>query len=243
MSGCLKARSTLGMHYIYETRNTVNGKTYIGQHIPRRFEPAEYLGSGIQITAAIKRYGRESFHKQILLADIASQEEANSWEIYFIARNRKLGKAEYNIADGGRTAGGALSDPSIRKKASETLHRNYITNGPTAGQRRCAEILRTMKRKKGYKQNPDWVARRASSRRTKPGVNWQLHKDSLARISASHHRQVQCIETGRVFESIKAAVAHLGLVNGSGISQCIHGKQHTAAGYHWARVALKELVL
>lgn len=47
-------------------------------------------------------------------------------------------------------------------------------------------------------------------------------------------KPVKCVETGAVYESIKAAAA---AVNGlpTGISNCLSGKAQTHKGYHWER--------
>lgn len=52
--------------YIYEVINLINGKTYIGQHITNDLEDG-YLGSGKALKAAIKKYGRKNFKKEIIV--------------------------------------------------------------------------------------------------------------------------------------------------------------------------------
>ena len=86
---------------IYRTTNIVNGKTYIGQHKYKILAKDKYLGSGILIKEAIKKYGRDNFKREILVSNITSQDVANQLEIDYIAQERAKGKAEYNIADGG----------------------------------------------------------------------------------------------------------------------------------------------
>lgn len=85
--------------YIYETKNLINGKTYIGQHKKDKFD-IHYKGSGKLITQAISRYGKENF-KTIVLEWCNTLQELNEREIYYIALYRAQNKAEYNIADGG----------------------------------------------------------------------------------------------------------------------------------------------
>jgi hypothetical protein len=85
------------MSIIYKTTNTINGKIYIGQ---AAIDDPTYLGSGIQITGAIKKYGRDKFNRQVI--EECSTDVVNSREIYWIkfynAIDRKVG---YNISAGG----------------------------------------------------------------------------------------------------------------------------------------------
>ena len=55
-------------YYIYKITNKLNGKSYVGQHkVPQKPESFKrYMGKGIAITKAIKKYGKENFDKIIL---------------------------------------------------------------------------------------------------------------------------------------------------------------------------------
>lgn len=89
------------MIYIYETTNTKNGKTYVGQHhCGNKRNDNAYLGSGILIRKAIKKYGSKCFERKILYK-VVSQQLADFLEISTIKKRRAIGKAEYNIASGG----------------------------------------------------------------------------------------------------------------------------------------------
>lgn len=105
------------MYCIYRTTNLINGKTYIGQHKYTKLND-DYIGSGILLRRAIEKYGKENFVKEILYSNIQYKETADDVERFAITKERALGKAEYNIADGGN--GGNLGE-KVNKKISETL--------------------------------------------------------------------------------------------------------------------------
>lgn len=88
---------------IYRITNTINHKTYIGQHKYYNSLLVEdnYMGSGIHLKRAQKKYGIENFTKEIITIAM-SQLEANVLEKYYIEKERKSNiYGCYNIADGG----------------------------------------------------------------------------------------------------------------------------------------------
>ena len=116
----------MNKYYIYRITNNINHKTYIGQHKYYKSLLVEdgYMGSGIILKKAQKKYGIENFTKEIITIAM-SRSEANVLEKYYIAKERKENTYGcYNIADGGQ--GGAwnkgipCSDES-KKKISEAL--------------------------------------------------------------------------------------------------------------------------
>lgn len=84
--------------FIYKTTCLVNGKIYIGKH-ETTFEDG-YLGSGTKFSAALKKYGKENFKREILRY-CTTLHELRIWEKVFIkkyhSQNSEIG---YNIADG-----------------------------------------------------------------------------------------------------------------------------------------------
>lgn len=88
--------------YIYKTTNIINNKIYVGQHKAPKFMGRRYLGSGILLTEAIKKYGRKNFICELL--DTAETfKELNQKEILWISKldatNSAIG---YNISPGGQ---------------------------------------------------------------------------------------------------------------------------------------------
>lgn len=97
---------------IYITTNLINGKFYIGKDVANN---PSYLGSGLLLKKAIRRYGINNFKKEILeICD--SQELLCEREKYWINKlkstDRKIG---YNIAEGG-TGGDTFTNLSETKK-------------------------------------------------------------------------------------------------------------------------------
>ena len=113
-------------YYIYKITNTLNGKCYIGQHkvpkYPENFR--RYLGGGIAIQDAIKKYGKDVFEKEIVeyIDDDEKHQKVSEREIYYIKFFNTMIPNGYNISPGGE--GGATPE-SCRKSAITRKQRGY----------------------------------------------------------------------------------------------------------------------
>lgn len=87
------------VYTVYKTTNKENGKFYIGVHKTKN--PNDYyLGSGVGIKRAIEKYGRESFHKEVLFI-FESEEEAYQKEKEIVTEEFVKNKGNYNGTLGG----------------------------------------------------------------------------------------------------------------------------------------------
>lgn len=94
------------MRYIYITTNLINGKRYLGQRkTPKGKTPKSdtYLGSGTLLLAAIKKYGKNNFKKEII-HECYSQKDADFLEILEIEQREILSNKDkwYNRDAGGQ---------------------------------------------------------------------------------------------------------------------------------------------
>lgn len=87
-------------HYlIYKITNNLNGKIYIGKHKTENIDDG-YMGSGVAINRAIKKYGVENFTKEILF-DVYGEDMMNFLEEAIVDEAFVARKDTYNIALGG----------------------------------------------------------------------------------------------------------------------------------------------
>lgn len=107
------------MGIIYKTTNQLNGKWYIGKD--EKNNP-KYLGSGVLLAQAIKKYGKEHFKKEVIVECNDGRNALADLEKKIIAEtNAVADKMAYNIAEGG--IGGIASDKFI--KARDAGRRNW----------------------------------------------------------------------------------------------------------------------
>ena len=69
--------------YIYITTNHVNNKRYIGRRTSSVFLAENYLGSGIHLLNAVKKYGKENFTVELIEA-CETYDELVERETYYI---------------------------------------------------------------------------------------------------------------------------------------------------------------
>lgn len=88
------------MYYtIYKITNLINDKIYIGKHIT--YNPYDnYMGSGLQIKAAIKKYGKINFKKEVLFI-FNSKLEMNNKEKELVTEDFCKRLDTYNMHEGG----------------------------------------------------------------------------------------------------------------------------------------------
>ena len=188
------------MYCIYKITNNINGKTYIGQHKTENLGDS-YFGSGKKIENAIKKYGKANFTKEIL--EECSEETVNEREIYWIAKAKSEGKAEYNIAEGGQ----GCSNP-FKYKTEEELKKIY------------KKMSDTRKGKPSGAAGKRWYRNTNCLTEGEHTVIEQPCKTS---------RAIKCVENGKVFSSIRECCDIL-KVSHDAVKDYIEGKRNYSVG-------------
>lgn len=125
---------------IYEIKNKINGKIYIGQHSSDNLE--SYWGSGKLIKKAINKYGIENFERSIL-EKCFTKDELNEREKYWIKEKNSIVNG-YNLTEGGTGGDNSkfinYSDEWIEKQRQNA--KNYWNNLSDEGRKdRCEKIM------------------------------------------------------------------------------------------------------
>ena len=143
---------------IYRITNLVNGKMYVGQHVTEDLDDG-YMGSGVVILRALKKYGRGSFRKE-WLTFCEDEEELDYMERVFVDQTWVDRADTYNIALGGvhNCARGGKLSPEAKLKIS-----NALKGRPSGmlGKRHSEESKRLM----SQSQSKSWTAERREEQR------------------------------------------------------------------------------
>ena len=110
-------------YYIYKITNVVNNKFYIGAHKGKLND--SYMGSGILINRAIKKYGVTSFIKEILCI-CTNETSLYFMEKVFVGPEQVEDKMCYNMKIGGMGGFGKPSEET-RKKHSESKKGHFVS--------------------------------------------------------------------------------------------------------------------
>lgn len=105
------------MYYtIYKVTNNINGKFYIGKHQTKNLQD-NYLGSGIAIKQAIRKYGRKNFTKEILYI-FNTENEMNLKEKEIVL----LSEQSYNLTLGGRGGWEYIQRHGLNHGSNNVMH-------------------------------------------------------------------------------------------------------------------------
>jgi len=113
-------------NYVYIITNLLNGQQYVGDHSTNNLDDG-YLGGGILITRARKKYGRENFKKEIL-EFFETKQEAFDAQKGWINEYNTVRPNGYNISPAGGTQCHGGYSNEIREKISGSVKKKIREN-------------------------------------------------------------------------------------------------------------------
>lgn len=174
-------------HYlIYKTTNTINGNIYVGKHITNNINDG-YIGSGKRLKTAIKKYGIESFHCEILKYCI-DEDEMNREESFIVTEEFCSRKDTYNLCPGGQGGFGYINQNKL----------NDRTGQPVSDETRLK--ISNAKRGKKYEYKPTTIPKerlkeihKKISETTKGRSKSKEHKDAISKsLLGKKYETVKC---------------------------------------------------
>lgn len=140
-------------HFVYETTNLINGKKYIGKHSTENLNDS-YLGSGIALNRAIKKYGEESF-KRSIIRQFKTSDEALEYESLIVTEDIVNSKEYYNMRQGGKGGTYTYTDADKAKMSNSAKERIKRIGHNLLGKHRSEESKRKLSEfYKGKPGNP-----------------------------------------------------------------------------------------
>lgn len=134
-------------YYFYKITNTINGKFYYGVHETDNLNDG-YMGSGIAIRKAYKKYGIENFQKEILNF-FNNSEEMYAYEEKIVTNELVNNQQCYNMIIGGRNkntsrqleilANQAKSTDEYRQKVKDAVYKYWHTGDIEAKKKKQSE--------------------------------------------------------------------------------------------------------
>ena len=224
-------------YYIYLTTNLIDGKQYIGQHKGNIND--KYLGSGVLLIKAIKKYGKENFKKEIL--EICSEDNLDEREKYWIKYyNAYEDDNFYNLNEGGQQGDGWASARkwflNHPKEAYEIHFKNYqnLLEWQKNNPKKVQENIKKMQlgAKKWKIENRDKVLENMKKVNQKK-EEWQKNnpeeyqkqiEDWRKSGSIANSKKVICTTTNEIFNSVSEAARFYNISQGN-ISKALNGER------------------
>ena len=246
-------------HYVYEITNNINGRKYIGKHSTNDMNDG-YMGSGIAIKQAIKKYGSKNFSKKIIKS-FETSEEAFKFEKEIIEQLDCVNNYKYyNMSDGGIGGVGTLSGKTELEKVEIYNRMKNTLKGKMAGEKNpMYGKVSAMKGKKHTKEAREKMSKSLKGKPfskehrkniSKSKIGMKLSEETKKKISENHRnvsgknnpmygitgenhhsaRKIICLTTGKIFNCIKTAAIET-KSDRVNISHCCKGKRKTTGGY------------
>ena len=216
------------MFVVYQHKNKINGKVYIG--ITSR-DPEKRWGtdgegyrSSPHFYSAIRKYGWDNFEHNVLHVGLTKEEACLKEQELILEFKSNDSRFGYN-----QTSGGDFFTMSEEAKAkvSKSMMGNKNGLGHPCSKEKAEKISKAQKGKHLAKDH----RRKLSEAAKKRHVPCSDEKRKTLSRNYPHKRKVYCIEMDKVFESVQSCGRELRM-DAATISHACSGKIKSARGYH-----------
>ena len=226
-------------NYTYMVTNNINGKVYVGSHSwsGEGLDP-NYYGSGIAITAAVKKYGKENFQVEVLYY-YDSVEECRKDEERILT--------EYNVRDCPHSyncKNAAIGwDKGLKHSEATKRKMSQAQKGKTLSEEHKQKIAKSMTGENnpnyGKKITPNYGKKFSEehkqkiSQANKGRTLSEEHKQKLIQAKKNVMTPVVAIDKNgnvKIFVSQMECSRVLGIDSGN-INKCLKGRLKSTGGY------------
>lgn len=221
---------------IYITTCLVNGKVYIGQTI--HWQDKSYLGSGVALCEAVKKYGRNRFKRKILKI-CYNQKQLDVWELIMIRKYNSTNKSiGYNVLPGTANVFGSINPAHI----PEVVEKIRKKKKGKWGGKNCYWYGRTLS-EETKKKLSEKAKKRLSDPTKAPMFGKRLSEEAKLKISKSRTGKRSPRKGVKLSDLTKEKLreANLGkLVINNGVeNKVINGNETLPKGWEYGRCKKK----
>ena len=216
------------MYTVYQHKNKINGKIYIG--ITSR-KPEERWGSdgrnyktSPHFYSAIQKYGWDNFEHNILFTNLSKEQACEKEQElikYYNSMDREFG---YNSTSGGEFF---VMNKETKEKISNAMIGNKNGLGHACSEKKKRKISEAQKGRQFTEEHKQKLSDSAKNRH----VPCSEEKKKKLSQNYPNKRKVYCEELDMVFESVQECGRYLN-APATNISKVCSGKGKTVKGYH-----------
>lgn len=216
------------MYTVYQHKNKINGKIYIGITIQKPERRWGVNGNNYKSSPhfyeAIQKYGWDNFEHNILFTNLTKEEAClKEQELIktFNSTNRDFG---YNSTSGGDIF---TMNEETKQKISQALKGNQNNLGHPCSEEKKKKISEAQKGRSFTKEHKQKLSEAAQQRH----VLCSEEKKKKLSQNYPNKRKVYCEELCKVFDSVQHCSRELG-IPATNISKLCGGRGKTLKGYH-----------
>ena len=216
------------MYIVYQHKNKINGKNYIGITMQ---EPEKRWGingcnykSSPHFYSAIQKYGWDNFEHNILFTNLTKEEAClKEQELIkqFNSMNRKFG---YNSTSGGDAF---VMNEETRQKITQSMIGNKNNLGHPCSEEKKKKISKAQKGREFTEEHKQKLSEAAKNRH----VPCSEEKKQKLSQNYPNKKKVYCEELDRIFDSVQQCSKELE-IPATNISKLCGGRGKTLKGYH-----------